>query len=165
MPFRNADAIVPEKDRDSIERNTREQQFDGEGVAELMRMTLGYFREFKNTLQPALPFSLCAVDLRMRLSRRNTAHLSAVLRSTLQRPHQAERSKLVLVSRLDGNKLLLHTQKTGRPRHSGLTVMRYGQKLPFPASAHAEVFRVLWPHCAAHGRKLFSASRAESALF
>ncbi len=57
-------AGVAEKYRDSIERNTREQQFDGEGIAELVWMTLGDFCEFKETLQSALPFSLCAVDLR-----------------------------------------------------------------------------------------------------
>src|SRR5882724_3054859 len=42
----------------------REQQFDGEGIAELVRTPLVDFCEFKETLQSALPFSLCAMDLR-----------------------------------------------------------------------------------------------------
>ena len=64
MTLSYANAAVPEKYRDSIERNPREQQFDGERIAELVRMTLGDFCEFKKTLQSALPFSFCAVDLR-----------------------------------------------------------------------------------------------------
>ena len=40
-----------------IERDTREQQFDGESIAELVRMTFEDFCEFKETLQSALPLS------------------------------------------------------------------------------------------------------------
>ena len=60
MAFRNADAAVPEKDRNSIERHTCEKQFDRERIAEAVRMAGGNLCEFKEALQAALPFSLCA---------------------------------------------------------------------------------------------------------
>jgi hypothetical protein len=50
VTLRDADAAVPEKYRDSIKGNSREQQFDSERVAELVRMPLADFREFKETL-------------------------------------------------------------------------------------------------------------------
>ena len=60
MAFRNADAAVSEKDRDSIERHTREKQFDGERIAEAVRMAGRNLCEFKEAVQAALPLSLCA---------------------------------------------------------------------------------------------------------
>jgi hypothetical protein len=58
MPFRNADATVPEKDRDSIERHTCEKQLDRERIAGAVRMAGGNLCEFKEALQAALPTPL-----------------------------------------------------------------------------------------------------------
>jgi len=59
-----ADAAVPEKDRDSIERNTGEQQFDGESIAELVRIPLGTFANSKRrcNLRCHFPFALWTFD-------------------------------------------------------------------------------------------------------
>jgi hypothetical protein len=53
MAFRNANAAVPEKDRNSIERHACEKQFDRERIAEAVRMAGGDLCEFKEALQAA----------------------------------------------------------------------------------------------------------------
>jgi hypothetical protein len=60
MEFCDADATASEKDRNSIERDACEKQFDGEGIAEAVRMAGGNLCEFEEALQAVLPFSLCA---------------------------------------------------------------------------------------------------------
>ena len=60
VALRNPNAAVSEKDRNSIERDTCEKQFDGERIAEAVRVAGWNLREFEEALQAALPFSLCA---------------------------------------------------------------------------------------------------------
>jgi hypothetical protein len=64
VPFRDANATVPEKNRDSIERHTCEKQFDRERIAEAARMPVGTFANSKRRCKRRchFPFALRTVD-------------------------------------------------------------------------------------------------------
>lgn len=65
MFFRDAHGLVSEQNRNALNRDAGEQELDGEGIAEAVRVAGRNFREVEKTAQAELPFSRRGVRRRL----------------------------------------------------------------------------------------------------